>query len=300
MRKIIAAAGFSLATMMAALAYRQTAAEPPKADAPPKPMVYMLIAAVGEQFTAMIEIPRTGSNLPPYRRVSIKVRDNVLNRYVLYSLDKAIAETDPDSKRLTMTLRAADMDAGLLPEREKIALDEIISDLRGMPERMEWDRIVVATPAYRAFEYNGVAGHLAGFGVFYQPLGGGFNDFMGGLSPNSFGDFGAPDAVTPDNKLVRSFRYAAPFSLIDIWVLDPKTLAVLDKQQRFDNVKVFDPMSDSLQITKNVNPAALMDKVSSLIERSVAAAIAHSELLDKRGVVNVGKIKEVKAEDDKK
>src|SRR4029453_15512760 len=39
-----------------------------------------------------------------------------------------------------------------------------------LPQRLEWDRIVVATPAYRALEQSGVASKLQGFGIFSEPL----------------------------------------------------------------------------------------------------------------------------------
>lgn len=299
MYRIVAVTGLSLLNLIAAFAHGDDAAVP---EAAPRPKVYMLVAAVGEQFTAMIQTQGTGTRLPPYRKISVKVKDNVLNRYVLHSLDKAIAETDPDSKRLFMILRATDMDAASPSEREKIALDGIVSDLKGMPEREEWDSIIVATPAYKAFEFNGVAGRLAGLGVFYQPLGGSnFYDMLGGgMGPYTFGEQGAGEVVTPEGKTIRSYRYTAPFSFIDIWVLDPKTLAVLDKQQRFDHIKLAEQFPDSLRITQDVSPKVLMDRFSRLVERSVEAAVTHSEMLSKHGVVEVGKIREVKPEDKQK
>jgi hypothetical protein len=281
MRTMFIAAALLLISLGMAPVYGQVTAEPAK---PAKPKVYMLISAVGEQFTVMFEVSRTGSNLPPYRKTSISVEKNVLNRLVLHDLDKAISEVDPDSKRLYLTLRATDMDKASPSDRETVALDQVLTDLKGMTERMEWDRIVIATPAYKAFSLNGVPGRLAGFGVFYQPLG---NRFI------FSGDLGE-DAVTPEGKFTRARNYAAPFSFIDIWVLDAKTLKVLDRQKRFDNIKVYDPASDSVTISGNVSPQVLMKYVSSLIERSVNAAVTHTEALPKRGAVDVGEIKEIK------
>lgn len=293
--RIIVAIGFCLATLLASPVYSQTAGQAaPGAAKPEKPKVYALISAVGEQFTIMFQKQSVGSHFPPYERSSIKVEHNILNRYVLHSLDKAIAASDPGSKRVFMTLRAFDMDAVSPSEREAVALREIVDDLKGMTERQDWDRIVVATPAYKAFELNGVAGRLEGLGVFYQPLNGGM--FMG----NNLDDYGGEDAVTPEDKLVRSKRYAAPFSFIEIWVLDPKTLTVIEKQQRFDNIKVYDPLSDSIGISQNVSPQVLLEKVGNLVERSVGAAIAHSEFSSKRGIIDVGDVREVKPDDAKK
>lgn len=285
MGRIVAVLGLHLAGLLSLSAYAQSATD---SREPEKPRVYAIIAAVGEQFTVMFKVSKVamGTNIAPnYSRKSVAVKDNILNRYVLHSVDAAIARADPDSKRIFMTLRAKDMDAGSASERESVALDEIITDLKGMPEREEWDRIVLVTPAYKAFEYNGVGGRLAGFGVFYNPLGGRIYD--------------GEDSETPDGKFIRSWKYTAPFSLIDIWVLDPKTLKVLDKQQRYDNVKVFDPLSDDLYISGNVSPKILFDKFSRLVDRSVAAAVDRSAILTRRGVINVGDVKEVKPDNGK-
>jgi len=280
-------------------AFGEPPAEPDRTDAPKwdKPKTYMVIAAVGEQFTVMFRVSSValGTNIKPnFRRRSVTVRNNVLNRFVLRSMDEAIAKVDPTSKRLFMTLRAKDMDAVKPQERERVAIDEIVADLKGMPEREDWDRIVIVTPAYKAFDYNGVDGELAGFGVFYQPHG---NTDMqtGGMRY-----FDGEDAITPENMFVRTSIYAAPFSMIEIWVLDPKTLAVLDKQQRYDNVKLFDPRSDSVTIVGNVKPEVLFDKFSTLVDRSVTAAVERSTMLARRPQVDVGNVKEVSTEDAKK
>jgi hypothetical protein len=283
-----------LATSVAVSAVGETSSESPKAD---KPKTYMVIAAVGEQFTVMFRASKValGTNIKPkFARTSVTIKNNVLNRFVMHSMDEAIAKADPTSKRLFMTLRAKDMDAVKPQEREQVAIDEIVADLKGMTEREDWDRIVVVTPAYKAFDYNGVDGELAGFGVFYQPY---RNTDMVTRGTRYFD---GEDAITPENMFVRSSIYAAPFSMIEIWVLDPKTLAVLDKQQRYDNVKVFDPLSDSVSISGNVTPAALFEKFATLVDRSVTAAVDRSQLLAKRPQVDVGNVKEVNPEDAKK
>jgi hypothetical protein len=296
---LVPLSAFLLAAAIAMPAFGQTAAEAPKPDAPKaeKPKTYMVIAAVGEQFTVMFRVSRVGlgTNIKPnFSRKSVTVKNNVLNRFVLHSMDEALAKADPTSKRLFMTLRPKDMDAVKLKAREQVAIDEIIADLKGMPERQEWDRIVAVTPAYKAFEYNGVDGELAGFGVFYQP----YRNVD--MKTGGARYFDGEDAVTPENMFVRSSIYAAPFSMIDIWILDPRTLAVLDKQQRYDNIKLFDPLSDSVTISGNVTPEVLFDRFSTLVDRSVTAAVERSELLAKRPQVDVGNVKEINPGDAKK
>jgi hypothetical protein len=295
-----------------------TPAETPAREAPKaeKPKTYMIVSAVGEQFTVLSRPTdaELGTRIVPnYLRTVYKVKDNVLNRYVLNCMDKAIAKVDPSSKRLFTSLRAAEMDAVNLGEREQVAIDQVVADLKRMP-RDEWDRIIVVTPVYRAFAYKGVDGRLAGFGVFYQPnaiidsfaMMRGVNGTSGaatggGMQSQGGGEryFDGEEAITPEDKQIRASKYAAPFSMIEIWVLDPKTLAVLERQQRFDNIKVFDPQSDSIGIVGNVSATVLLDKFNALVDRSITEAVEHSNLLDKVPQVDVGTPKEVKAEDVK-
>jgi hypothetical protein len=295
-----------------------TPAEMPAREAPKteKPKTYMIVSAVGEQFTVLSrssEVELGSRIVPNYGRTIYKVKDNQLNRYVLDCMDKAIAKVDPSSKRLFMSLRSADIEAANVRAREQVAIDRVVANLKRMA-REEWDRIIVVTPVYRAFDYKGVDGQLAGFGVFYQPysmsdvfvMQKGVNGLTGastgGFQSEGGGEryFDGEEAVTPEDKQIRAAKYAAPFSMIEIWVLDPKTLAVLDRQQRFDNIKVFDPQSDSIGIVGNVSAAVLLDKFNALVDRSITDAVQHSSLLDKVPQVDVGAPKEVKPEDAKR
>jgi hypothetical protein len=63
-RSIVPAIGFCLVNLAAGPAYGQAATEPANSA---KPRVYALIAAVGEQFSFVSEVPSTGSHLSPYR-----------------------------------------------------------------------------------------------------------------------------------------------------------------------------------------------------------------------------------------
>lgn len=62
-------------------------------------------------------------------------------------------------------------------------------------------------------------------------------------------------------------------------------------------MKTCDPRADDIHIVENISQQARMTKVFSLVERSAGSAVAHSDILSKRGVVNVGNIKEVKPDD---
>ena len=290
MRSIVAAIGFCLINVATGPAYGQAATEPAE---PVKPRVYALVAAVGEQFSFVSEVQSTGSHLSPYRRRTVEVPNNILNRLALHGLDKAIANIDPDSKRVYMAFSAAQM-AGIAPsEREGVAISTIVAELEKMPDRLEWDRIVIATPAYRALELNGLASKLQGFGLFSQPLCHG----RCGDDLHQLGQDGV-DAVTSEDKTIRARTYIAPFSYLEVWVLDPKSMAILDKRQGFDSQKLGEPRYKPLDLSQSVGQKYVNGRISSLIELSVGEAVIHSEL-NRRGKVEVGEPKVVNPDDAK-
>jgi len=258
-------------------------------EAPVKPRVYALLGAVGAQFNLVSEVQTTGSHLSPYRRKTIEALNDVLNRLALHGLDNAIEKLEPESKRIYLTLAFPTMHGVAPPQRETALMSEIQSALKEMPQRLEWDRIVVATPAYGALEKRGIAGKLQGFGLFIEPLcQGGCGTLPGVL----LGEDGV-EAMTSDDKIIRARTYIAPFSYIDVWVLDAKTLTVLDRQEGFDSQKLADPSYKPLDLSQSAAQNYLLGRVSSLVERSVGDAVTRSVIGSKRGKVEFGDIKEV-------
>jgi hypothetical protein len=75
-RSIIAAIGFCLINVATGPAYGQEATEAANSV---KPRAYALIAAVGEQFSFVSEVPSIGSRLSPYRRRTVEVANNIPN-----------------------------------------------------------------------------------------------------------------------------------------------------------------------------------------------------------------------------
>lgn len=300
MRAIALGIGFSLVSLTIGQAYGQDALE---SNQPGKPKVYALIAAVGEQFTIVSEVLTTGSHLSPYRRHTSEVQNNILNRIALHSLDSAIVKIDPDSKRIYMSLPASQMDDVAPSKREGVAIAAVVAALAKMPEREEWDRIVVATPAYRALELDHMASKLQGFGVFSEALcqagcDNGLDSVPRGLAPEPPDGV---DAVTSEDKNIKARTFLAPFSYVEVWVLDPKTLAVLDKQQGFDNQKLAETVhKPSLDLSQSDAQKYLTGRIVSLIEVSIGAAVMHSEINARHGKVEVGEPKLVDPADAKK
>ena len=293
--------GFCLLNVAAGWASGQPTTKP---DEPVRPKVYALVAAVGEEFSIVHEVQSTGTHLSPYRRTRNDVPNDLLNRLALHGLDAAIARVDPGAKRIYLALAAAPMDRVAPPQRESVAIGNIVSALERMPERLEWDRIVVATPAYQALAQKGVASKLQGFGIFSEPLCQAGCDTPFSKTSPRFLDGEPPDGVeatTSEDKTIRARTYLAPFSYITVWVLDPKTLVVLDKQQEFDNLKLAEPRyKPRLDVSEADTQKYLAARIAQLVEASIGEAVMRSEVNGKHGEAEVGDVKVVTPPDDAK
>ena len=85
--------------------------------------------------------------------------------------------------------------------------------------------------------------------------------------------------------------FVAPYSCVSIVILDPGTLAVLEREQILDHQKLFDPQSGTLDLAQNIPKDVLAGEVVQVIERSVASAISRTELA---GKVEIREVREVK------
>lgn len=288
MRTMRLAAACLLASLMTGQASADGVSESTK---PVEPRVYALIAAIGEEFTVVSDVMSTGSHLSNYRRRTSEVRNNILNRIALHGLDNAIAKIDPTSKRIYMSLAAAQMDAVAPAKRDEVAIGAVIAELKKMPERAQWERIVVATPAYRALDLNGMPSKLQGFGVFSEQLcQAGCGNFLESVPRGLDSEpLDGVDALTSEDKNIKARTFLAPFSYITVWVLDPKTFVVLDKQHGFDHQKLAEPVQKpSLDLRQSEAQRYLAGRIVSLIDLSIGAAVMNSEINLRRGEVEVG------------
>lgn len=296
-----------LATLigMAAIAVRvqAQAADTPAADdrakAAKPPRVYALVAAMGDQFSFVTEVSRTGTHLSPYRRQTDQIPHDLLNRFALHSLDQGIARVDPSGKRVYMELPALAMDGVAPADRESVLIGQIKHALEDVPQRSEWDRILVATPAYRALEANGLSGKLQGFGLFVetqcQADCGGF-DRLSQLRAIDPEPLNGAAATTSENKPIKARTFLAPFSYIAVWVIDPKTLEVLDRQESLDNLKLAQPLNKPLDFSNGEGQKYIAMRIAEVIDFSIVEAVVNSEVSTRRGIVEHGPVKEVKPE----
>ena len=255
-----------------AFATAQTPAQP---VAVPKPKVYALISAVGDQFSYVTQKQSVGSNmLDNYKRVVTKVPNNALNVSILKGLDRAIAQRDPASVRILATLNALEMEGVPPVEREKVALTKLLAALEKMPQRAEWDTIIVVTPKFLFSGRQGMGSKLEGIGIYVQPLESNSLDVDGG--GELLGSEGEV-TITPDGKPgKRSSVYVAPYNYTQTWVFDAKTLKVLETSARYEFQRVYDPESTALNVANSIPVAKLAEVLSNFIERSVARGVGEA------------------------
>ncbi len=278
---IVALGAISVFGANAAPALTALTAKPMNAvTAAEKKPIFALVSAVGDQFTYVRQKENTGSHIiDNNNRRTLKAADNGLNLAVLRGLDTAINNAHPESERVYLTLNPAEMEGVLPQDREAVAIGKIVSELEKRPERLTWDKIIVATPKFLMSERSGMGPKLHGLGVYVQPLTG---NSIGGADGNSEIDVsahGESDTTNPeDGKKNRSKIYVAPYSYIQVYVIDPKTMRVIEKNARHDFQKLNDPTSTALDVGKSIPMDVLAKSVGSLIERSAARAVSETEV----------------------
>ncbi|WP_295990495.1 hypothetical protein [Rugamonas sp.] len=276
---------WSLIALLLSLSGPAGATETPAA-APPQ--TYALVAAMGGQFNIVSEVPNVGSHAEPYRRTHLAVAGDLLNRLVLQDLDQTVAGIDPASKRVFLSMPAPNLEHVGLDQREQGGIDAVVVQLKTMAqERRGWHHILVVTPAYRALDKNDMATRLEGMGVFVEPLcqANPANCNQGFFSREG-GNIGAVRTYVADGDNT----FAAPYSYLAVWELDPVTLQVLSHMRVFKEDKVgipqFDPMAMDIHLI-----AARMEK---LIRTSIREGLHRNGV---SGHVEVIELKEPSASD---
>ena len=253
------------------------------------PKTFALVSAVGDLFYSVHELPssRTGTRLEPYRRDPHQAPDNALNRLVLASLDQAVGKMEPQSKRVYIAV-ATPRPRSETARMQELAIETVVEHLKPMPERSQWHRVVVATPSYRTMAADNMPGRIQGAGVFIEGASVGQFSYSHVRNKPPAND---TKVETPSGEEASASWFIAPYFAIKIWILDPRTFDVLDSREIFQHRKYFDPNSDSMDITANVDRRFLATKVVELVERTTGEAVMSTEL---RGTVDVKERGEVK------
>lgn len=282
------------------------------ADADGKPArTYALVAAFGNQMDFVQAKYQTGTHLDPYIRRSVALSGQSLNATILRAIDDTLAQQMPQARRVYLALQPR-VTAGLSPERREAAsLQAVLDTVRQMPQRKDWDEILVVTPAYVASEFNGIAPRTAGAGVFVQSIisttlvggsGGGVQGSGGGgsgispnwsLSPESSGN-PAPRVVAPDGFEHTSRQFVAVHYYARVRRYDALTLELISEVPRFDSVKLHDPAAADTYLLRSIPAGVLAQRLTTVVQESTAAAVRRA-----MGMVIVGPLKEAGPEADK-
>lgn len=243
----------------------------PAAPEAPKPRTFALVSAVGGEFQYVRRRQQVGTNLEPFSRHTARVPGGALDNAVLRGLDRTVGASDPDSERVFLVLNPAEMEGVRPADRERVAIGKVVSALEPLPQRSGWERIFVVTPHYRYGEMQGLGSKLGGIGVFVQPLSRGrIGNLDLDIALEAMDD---PDTMTPDGRPSRSYTFVAPFFYTKLWVLDAKTLQVMDTEERFDYQKIHDPSWTAIDVAQNFTPEDLAAQVEKFVERASSRAL---------------------------
>jgi hypothetical protein len=201
--------------------------------------------------------------------------DHTLDAIVLRGLDRVIARREPNSERVFMRLNPVLLEGIAPADRERVAFERLTAEISTWPQRQQWERIVIVTPHYRAFERAGLGSKLHGVGLFVQDL-------------NNNTEF---DVIEPDGTpgVKQRSRYVALYYYAQVSVLDARTLQVIESQPWLIDEKIHDSKAASIHIGNSINPDVLAERIEHFAESASNTALARTL----RGVVEVKDIKPV-------
>ncbi len=239
------------------------------AQAPEKPKTYALISAIGSEISYVRQVKSTGTNITPFRRYPMTIPDGAVDAAVLRGLDRAVEMEEPDSKRVFLRLQPGALTGIAGVNRGDVITKEVLAVLEHAAERKDWDRIILVTPRFANTGSNGMGDKLHGIGIYVQPLG---RNLEGMGLESEIQSSGDPDTVSPDGTKSSSYKYVAPYFYAQIWVIDAKTMKVLEKSERYDYVRLYDPMSTAVDVARSIPPEVLAVKLGSFVERAASKA----------------------------
>ena len=254
----------------------------PPANAAEKKAVYAIASAIGGQLSYIVAKQEVGSRLDPYERTTLPFPDYTLDAIVMRGLDRVVARRFPDTERVFMRLNPSQLDGVPPPDRERVAFERLTAELQQMPARAQWDRIVVVTPHYRGFERAGLASKLHGVGVFVQ-----------GLNDDSVTSNGYHEVVEPDGTpgRLRKNNYIALYYYATLYLLDAKTMQLLESSPWLIDEKINNSKSDAVNIAKSVSIEQLAERIEVFAEKASGEALNRTL----GGTVVPGEIKPVPA-----
>jgi hypothetical protein len=239
--------------------------------------VYALASAIGGQINYSAAAESVGSHIDRTVRRTLPVPDASVDATVLRGLDRVIAKRFPNSDRLYMRLNPAQLDGVPAPDRDRVAFDRLTAEIQRWPERQQWERIVLVTPHYRAFESSGLGSKLHGVGMYVQ-----------NLNNNSEYDTIEPDG-TPGAK--QRNRYVALYYVATVYILDAKSLRVLSSEPWTFDEKIHDSNAAGNDVARAIDVDKLAARLETFVQNAAETAVARTL----GGRIEAGEIKTIPA-----
>ncbi|HYC35804.1 MAG TPA: hypothetical protein VEC19_05240 [Usitatibacter sp.] len=251
--------------------------------AAPHSNVYALLSAVGSRFEVIHTRQQTGSHLEAADRAAYRVEGNVLNRLVLQGLDRAVARLDPGSRRVYLSMEP-NWSGRYRKLSDKLPAS-VLDELRKM-DRSGWDRLLVAVPAQRVEDKDGLGRRLQGMGLYVQTQCQSDTGWGGriGSCENSFRPASGPEAHTPKGETTAANTFIAPYTFIEVWVMDPRTLEVIDRTIQHGHRKLSDDSGNVKGILSGFHDEFLATQIVEVVQHAAREAVEDAGL---RGKVQV-------------
>ena len=247
------------------------------AQAPEKPRVYALVSAMGGEITVVRQARFVSGTLDNARRYSVPVPGADVDVAVLRGLDRAVASEDPDSTRVFLRLSSDAVRGVAGYQRGQTLSGKAIAALEQHPDRKDWDRIVLVAPRFLNPERDGMGSKLHGIGLYIHAIGrGGHLDPLGEGIDTTLGY----ETTSPSGKKDRSDKFVAPYFYAQVWVIDAKTMKVIETNERYDFQRLYDKDSLALDAAQTIP----VDVLSGMMEKFVERAAART-LNDRQGEV---------------
>jgi hypothetical protein len=252
---------------------------------------YALVSVIGDRVSFSKQKKSTGTHLEPVERSTLKVNEAMaIDAAVLRGLDRILGRAEPQSSRVFLKVNAPHLQDVAPAQRNAAALDFLVSQLRDMPQRMQWDRIYVVTPNYRYSDLPGLGSKLSGVGLYVQPLKNeGLNNPLDIDMSAHAGEF---ETINEDGKPNEraSDIYVAMYFVTQLMVLDARTLQVIDTKDSITQQKIYDFRWTAIDLAAAMKPEILATRMESFVERAAARSMV--ETLGTGGV-SVGELKQV-------
>ena len=244
-----------------------------------KAPVIALVATVGDQVSYSRQRSSAGSNIDSTYRKTVAIPTQALNAAVLKGLDRAIEREEPLSKRLFLLWNTPADTAEALKtahgeQRNTLLFDALLAQLRGLPQRTEWDRIEAIVPRYARSERDGLGSKLGGIGFYVQPLANVLVEFQENGDTVTTESDGASRTIDPKTGERGNYStFVAPYFFFERITLDARTLEVLARKSHFDNTKYHDPNSTATDIADQMPLAEMFTRLATLMEQSAFRSV---------------------------